>query len=609
MKTTIRVLPVIAAFAGCSWMVGSHAAWASDPKVEERVHRIENDLLPAVLVQGEPRQSIRLIDRMAALKVPGLSIAVIHDGRIEWARGYGVIKEGGAKVTSRTLFQAASASKPITAFAALRAVESRRLDLDSDVNQYLKHWKVPTNSFTDQTKVTLRELLTHTAGMTVHGFPGYGSNVPLPTLMQVLEGAPPANTPPIHVDMLPGTQWRYSGGGYVAVQQVLEDVTGQTFSKFVKDTVLTPAGMNHSTFEQPLPQSLLADAAMPFDSNGRSLEGGPHVFPEEAPAGLWTTPSDLARYAIEVQRSLEGKAKGLLSQAMARQMLTPAINHWGLGLRIGGSGRQPYFEHGGANPGYRCDLVAYENGDGAVVMTNSDNGSMLIGEVLETIAHEYGWADFQPTTHHVAKIDPRRFDVLTGSYQVAPEFILTITREGDRFFSQATHQGQVEIFPENEHEYFSKVVGAQMTFEMDSEGRPKRLILHQGGRDMLGERLDEATAKQLADALIETNKRVGEQRAVPGGESTVRKLMTELASGKPDYDRMSPTFADETRRQLEQLQKFVLQLGEVKSLTFLRVQSDGADVYRVACEHGTAEWGILLSADGRVEDASFQMGK
>jgi CubicO group peptidase (beta-lactamase class C family) len=608
MKKTIRALPMPVAVAVCWWM-GASQAWATDPAIEERVHRIEADLLPAVLVQGEPRQKMTLIGRMAALKVPGVSIAMIHDGRIEWARGYGASKEGGPAVTPRTLFQAASISKPVTALAALRAVESGRLDLDGDVNQYLKHWKVPSNSFTDQTKVTLRELLTHTAGMTVHGFPGYSANAPIPTLLQVLEGMPPANTPPIHVDILPGTQWRYSGGGYVVVQQLLEDVTGQTFSKFAKDAVLTPAGMNHSTFEQPLPQTLLADAAMPFDSDGKPLASGPHVYPEQAPAGLWTTPSDLARYAIEVQRSLKGKSKGLLSQAMTRQMLTPGRNHWGLGLRVGGSALQPYFEHAGGNEGYRCDLVAYANGDGAVVMTNSDNGSMLSSEVLETIAHEYGWADYQPTTHRIAKIDPRRFDLLTGSYQLAPDFILTITREGDRFLSQATHQGQLEIFPENEHEYFSKAVAAQLTFETDGEGRAKRLILHQGGRDMPAERLSDVTAKQIADALTETNKRVRQQEAVPEGEPAIRRLMTELASGKPDYDRMSPAFADETRRQLEQLQKLMLQLGAVKSVTFVRVQPNGADVYRVACEHGSAEWEVLLSPDGKIESAGFQLGE
>jgi CubicO group peptidase (beta-lactamase class C family) len=232
-------------------MGGSRVTWVADTKTEERVHRIEDDLLPANSVIGEPQQKIELIDRMAALKVPGLSIAVIHDGQIDWARGYGVSKEGGPAVTSQTLFQAASVSKAISALAALHAVDIGRLNLDGDVNQYLKHWKVPFNSFTNQTKVTLRQLLTHTAGMTVHGFHGYSPSASVPTLVQVLEGTPPANTPPIRVDILPGTQWRYSGGGYVVVQQLLEDVNGESFAKFVKDNVFTPVGMGPSAETAP----------------------------------------------------------------------------------------------------------------------------------------------------------------------------------------------------------------------------------------------------------------------------------------------------------------------------------------------------------------------
>jgi hypothetical protein len=339
------------------------------------------------------------------------------------------------------------------------------------VNQSLKGWKIPANGFTDQTKVTLRELLNHTAGITVHGFPGYDPTAPLPTTVQVLNGTPPANTPPIHVEMFPGTHWQYSGGGYVVVQQLLEDVTGQPFSKFVRDVVLTPLQMNHSTFEQPLSERLLANAAMPFDASGKPLPGGPHSYPEKAPAGLWTTSSDLARYAIEVQKSFSGTSKRVLLQNMTRQMLTPGMNSWGLGVSIGGSAPHQYFQHTGANEGYRCALVAFEDGDGAVLMTNSDNGNMLIDEVIGTIAHEYGWPDLQPTVHSIAKIDPKRFDALLGSYQIGPGFILTFTREGDRFFSQALHQGKVEIYPESEHRYFAKVIGAQMTWRKSAHGR------------------------------------------------------------------------------------------------------------------------------------------
>lgn len=313
----------------CAIMLGTLTA-QTPAALEQRIQRIQNELLPAVLVKGDPPATTKLADRMAALHVPGVSIAVIHDGKIEWARGFGNASIGGPPVTPDTLFQAASISKPVAALAVLRLVQSGKLNLDTDVNQYLKTWKVPSNPLTDRTKVTLRELLTHTAGLTVHGFAGYASDAPLPTLVQVLNGEKPANSAPILVDTEPGTIWRYSGGGYVIAQQLLQDVTGEPFAKLMHDTVLEPMGMTKSTYEQPLPRNRLAEVAMPYRNNGQPVPGGPHVYPEMAPAGLWTTPSDLARYAIEVQRSLAGTSNRVLSTATVRQMLTPGLNHQGL---------------------------------------------------------------------------------------------------------------------------------------------------------------------------------------------------------------------------------------------------------------------------------------
>jgi CubicO group peptidase (beta-lactamase class C family) len=365
-------------------------------EVEQHIQHIQAAILPPALTKGEMPATTRLADRMAALHVPGVSIAVIHDGTIEWARGFGVTRTGGPAVTPDTLFQAASISKPVTALAVLQLAESGKLDLDAAVNQYLKTWKVPANSFTEKAKVTLRELITHTAGMTVHGFPGYASGAARPTEVQVLNGEKPANTPAIQVDTTPGTLWRYSGGGFVVTQLLLEDVTGLTFPKLMHDIVLGPIGMTRSTYEQPLPQNRMGEAAMPYRQNGNAVPGGPHVYPEMAPAGLWTTPSDLARYAIEVQKALAGKSNRVLSAAMAREMLKPGMSNWGLGVGIGGSTEHPYFRHSGANEGFQCDLVAYNSGNGAVIMTNSDSGGQLASEVLRTIAYEYKWPDFAP---------------------------------------------------------------------------------------------------------------------------------------------------------------------------------------------------------------------
>jgi CubicO group peptidase (beta-lactamase class C family) len=396
--STSPLIPRLSTATLFIFILGTSSAQTPEA-IEQRIQRIQNGIPPTVLVKGDPVSTTKLADRMAALHVPGVSIAVIHDGKIEWARGFGVTRIGGPPVTPDTLFQAASISKPVAAMAVLRLVQSGKLDLDTDVNQYLKTWKVPANNFTEHKKVTLRELVTHTAGLTVHGFAGYASDAPVPTLVQVLNGEKPANSAPIRVDTEPGTIWRYSGGGYVVAQQLLEDVTGEPFPKLMHDTVLEPIGMTRSTYEQPLPKSRLGEVALPYRADGQPVPGGPHVYPEMAPAGLWTTPSDLARYAIEVQKSLAGTSNHVLSEAMIRQMLTPGLNHQGLGPGVGGSANHPYFTHGGANEGYRCNLIAYNNGDGVVIMTNSDNGGELASEIQRSVAREYKWPDFQPAEH------------------------------------------------------------------------------------------------------------------------------------------------------------------------------------------------------------------
>jgi CubicO group peptidase (beta-lactamase class C family) len=285
------------------------------PGIEQRIERIQDALLPPVLVQGEPTTLTSLDARMEALHVPGVSVAVIHGGKLEWARGFGVTKIGGPPVTAETLFQAASISKPVTTLAVLRLVQSGKVDLDTDVNYYLKSWKVPANEFTQEAKVTLRELLTHSAGITVHGFRGYAAGEAIPSLAQVLDGEPPANNVAIRVDMTPGKTWRYSGGGFVIVQQVLTDVTGIPFPRLMHDLILGPLEMGHSTYLQPLPPELLARAATPYRGDGTAVPGGPHVYPELAPAGLWTTPSDLARFVIGIQQALSGKSRRVLSRA------------------------------------------------------------------------------------------------------------------------------------------------------------------------------------------------------------------------------------------------------------------------------------------------------
>ena len=452
--------------------------------IEARIKRVENGLLPPVKIKGEAVVGMRLLDRMQFYKAPAVSIAVINGRQIEWTRAYGTLEAGGkVPATVTTVFQAASVSKPLTAMAALRLVQQRKLDLDADVNGSLKSWRIPQNEFTTSQKVTLRRLLSHTAGLTVPGFLGYPSDASLPTLLQILDGTPPANSQPIRVDMTPGTKFRYAGGGYVVVQQLLIDVTGKPFPDVLEQFVLRKLSMDHSSFVDPLPAPLASNMAAGHLPNGEVIKGGHFRYPELAPAGLWTTPTDLARFVIEVQKSLHGQSEKVLSRELTRQMLTRQLENSGLGLFVDGLDRVPRFSHSGSNVGFKSYLVGYfDSGQGAVVMTNSENGAQLVLEILRSIAAEYGWPDYQPRERVIAKIDSSIYDAYVGEYEVMPGLILIVTKEGDRLFSQSPGQPHSEMLPESETNFFLRDIDAQFTFVRDG-GEVVRVVIRRGGRE------------------------------------------------------------------------------------------------------------------------------
>jgi CubicO group peptidase (beta-lactamase class C family) len=336
-----------------------------------------------------------IAERMAYHHVPGVSIAVINDYQVEWSKGYGVLEAGSnQQVTPETLFQVASPAKIVVAVTALHYVEQGLVDLDRDVNDSLVSWQVPENEFTAQEKVTLRLLLSHSAGVTVGGFRGYALGEQLPNLQQILDGEWPANSAPIRVDIVPGTQYRYSGGGYMIVQQLLEDVIGEPFQDIIQNAVLEPWEMSDSTFAYPLPEALSIFAASGHRADGSPIPGGWHTYPEMgAGASMWSTPSDLAQFGIGVMRSYAGESDQVLSQAMAIQMLTPQMDHRGLGpLVYDDGGDLFYFMHPGANDGYKSVVVFYpQRGQGVVILTNGDNGDALWREILNSVSIEYGW--------------------------------------------------------------------------------------------------------------------------------------------------------------------------------------------------------------------------
>lgn len=332
-------------------------------------------------------------EQMQTRDISGLSLAIIQDGKIVKAKGYGVAdRDKKTPVTPSTLFQAGSISKSVAALGALHLVEHGKLSLDENVNVRLKGWMVPANQFTKEQKVTLRRLLSHTAGLSVHGFPGYPVGAPSPSLIHILDGQKPANTPAIRVDAVPGSVWRYSGGGYTVMQKLMIDVTNQEFPQFMQKTVLTPLKMTESTFRQPLPPAKAKETASGYYADGKAVKGRWHIYPEMAAAGLWTTPSDLARFAIGIQQAVAGKATPVISQSMAHQMLTDQKGNDGLGVFLQGTGRNLRFSHNGRDEGFDALLTAHaETGQGVVIMINANENSGAMGRIVEVIAQAYEW--------------------------------------------------------------------------------------------------------------------------------------------------------------------------------------------------------------------------
>lgn len=360
-----------------------------------RIERVENGLMPSVRIQGGPVWTLQ--ERMEHYGVPGLAIAVFDDYEIEWVKAYGVIDSvSGIPVTEETLFQAASISKPVAAVATLHYVDEGVFDLDADVNTMLRSWKIPENEFTPTEKVTLRRILSHTAGLTVSGFRGYAEGEPRPNILQVLDGLPPANSDSIRVTAVPGSIYRYSGGGYTVLQLLLEDVTGQPMYELTRTLILEPAGMDHSSFQKPLPPALAGNTSAGHRRDGSAMQG--HWFLDQGSTccGLWTTPADLARFAIGIQKALTGERGGIVSPEAARLMVTPQPpGRAGLGMFVEEKNGTVWFSHSGGNPGFACLLVgSADGGRGAAVMTNSDAGYALCSQIVQSIAIEYEWDNY-----------------------------------------------------------------------------------------------------------------------------------------------------------------------------------------------------------------------
>jgi CubicO group peptidase (beta-lactamase class C family) len=433
---------------------------------DTRVKQVELGLLPVAATRLGVPGSIE--DRMRAYGVAGLSVAVIDRGRIAWSKGYGIADSAsGQYVTTRTLFSAASISKPISAMGALALVQHGRLRLDANVNAALTSWKIPDNDFTGRQPVTVRMLLNHTAGLQhaaedAFVSPSRGDEVP--SLVQVLSGEPPASTGPVQVVSVPGATFAYSGAGYEVLQQLVLDLSRESFEQYMQSAVLKPIGMRDSTFLQTLPAATLAHIATGHYAGGQPLRRRLQVGPELAVAGLWTTPTDIAKYIINVQQADAGLIDKPLGRDLVRKMLKPGLGRRGLGPAISGSGESVRFGHDGFNEGFESSFVAYEHGgQAAVVMANSGFAFMLIKEVLGSISRVYRWPDYGATTQQppsaaieqqrVVRVGADILDAGTGQYALG-NITITLLRRGDRLFLDWPTNGVTEVFAVPDGRFF-----------------------------------------------------------------------------------------------------------------------------------------------------------
>lgn len=431
----------------CKCIIAQSTKYSTE--VENRIKKVENGLMGWVQTQDTLKWSLK--ERMALYNIQGLSIAVINDYKIEWSKGYGWADTLEHRpVTVQTLFQAASISKSLNGVGILKLVEEKKLDLNTDINEYLKSWKFPYNSVSKNKKITIANLLSHTAGLNVHGFPGYSKDDPLPSITDILDGRKPSNTEAVHSEFEPGLKFQYSGGGTLISQLIIIDVTHQTYDEYMLHNVLKLLGMTNSFYTQPPPEDKKQLLARAYHSDGKKVNGKYHIYPEQAAAGLWTNPTDLCQYIIETQLSYKGKSNKVLTSEMTKMRLTPYLDSSSaLGVFIEKRGTAKYFNHAGNNEGFSCIYYgSFDDGKGVVIMTNSDNSSILY-EIANSVACSYQWKDFyNPTVKSVIEVPDTVLSTYVGKYKLLQDTV-TVTIQSSKPFIEYKNKTYKIFFTSN----------------------------------------------------------------------------------------------------------------------------------------------------------------
>jgi CubicO group peptidase (beta-lactamase class C family) len=432
---------------------------AQNISLPNRIAEVENNLIPFVPVKNFKGWNI--LDRMKYYKVPGVSIAVIKDYKIDWAKGYGLADTiKNSKVTTETMFSAGSISKFVMAVTALKMVDNKEIELEKPINNYLTSWKIADNDFTKKTPITLRMLLSHSAGTSQSSYFGFTPTQPLPSIAEILNGAKISESRSVVVNSEPNKEFRYSGGGSIIAQMALMDVSKKSFSELTQELIFDKLGMSNSTFEQPIPAKFTNQSSWGY-STASWFKGMPYVYPQQAAAGLYSTPTDLAKFFIDVQKSYLGTGK-ILSQATTKQMLTAQQNvsdgsykeQIGIGpfLIQRTDNKDPngvYFEFTGVNAGFLAyGIASVTNGNGVIIMLNSgDDVNGLGKEIRRAVAKTYNWTNFLPTEISPINLSDNQLDQFVGRYRISNDEVLYLRREKNYLVENINGGNDIYCFP------------------------------------------------------------------------------------------------------------------------------------------------------------------
>jgi CubicO group peptidase (beta-lactamase class C family) len=466
---------------------GQKTTYSKD--VQQKITTVEQNLSAWVQVEGQPKWS--LAERMKKHNIKGVSVAVIKDYKIEWVKAYGWADEGEKRmVTPQTLFQAGSISKSLNGVGLVKLVQDKKVDLNADINSYLISWKFPYDSLTKGKTINLANLLSHTAGLSVHGFPGYEVSDSLPSLPQILDGARPANTKAVRSLFEPGLQFKYSGGGTTISQLLLTDVVKQPYDVFMWEQVLQPLGMTHSTYTQPLQKDTLKTYATAYYEDGREVKGKYHLYPEQAAAGLWTTPTDIGKYIIETQLSLAGKSKKVLSPEMTKLRLTPYVDKASaLGVFILEKEGTRYFSHNGQDEGFTASYYGSFDGNGVVVMSNS-NSSALNAEIINSVGIVYKWAGLTPQVKKVVPVPDSLLSKYIGTYQVENDTLIISRKDQGLIMRIKNTPIEWQLNFTNDTSFFVLEMPGEFAAILMGQDKVTTMVLKQGSSELNIKRIE-----------------------------------------------------------------------------------------------------------------------